>query len=102
MEQYLPGVQCPVVFSGEEREVAMTESQKWNESEQLLSRVREHLRIDQKGGTLPYNYKWAVEGNQQIRMEMVRQADVGEREISWRNWPCKDKEDESTSPPGDN
>lgn len=30
---------------------------------------------------------WAVEGNRQFRMEMVRQSEVDQREISWRNWP---------------
>lgn len=40
-----------------------------------------------------------MEGNRQFRMEMLRQAEVDEREICWRNWPYKD-EDESV-PPGE-
>ncbi|KAJ9303267.1 hypothetical protein DTO271G3_641 [Paecilomyces variotii] len=89
---------CPVVFSDEEREAAMAESQEWNESEQLLSRVREHLDIDPEGGTEPDNFERAVEGNRQFRMEMVRQAEVDQREICWRNWPYKGVEDNSMPP----
>lgn len=76
----------------------MAESQEWNESEQLLARVREHLDIDMEGGTEPDNYERAVEGNRQFRMEMVRQAEMGQREICWRNWPYKDDEDNSMPP----
>ncbi|KAJ5950693.1 Mitochondria protein Fmp29 [Penicillium vulpinum] len=91
---------CPIVFSDEERKTAIAESQEWNESEQLLSRVRENLDIDPEGGTEPENFERAVEVNRQFRMEMVRQAEVGEEELSWRNWPYKDDEDDSM-PPGD-
>lgn len=84
---------CPVVFSDEEREAAIAESQEWNESEQLLSQVREHLNIDPEGGTEPDNFERAVEGNRQFRMEMVRQAESDQHEICWRNWPYKDKDD---------
>ncbi|CAP99407.1 Altered inheritance of mitochondria protein [Penicillium chrysogenum] len=91
---------CPVVFSDEEREAAMVESQEWNESEQLLSQVRDHFDIDLEGGTEPENFERAAEGNRQFRMEMVRQAEVDERELTWRNWPYKDDEDDSM-PPGD-
>ncbi|KAJ5491661.1 kinase-like domain-containing protein [Penicillium diatomitis] len=89
---------CPVVFSDEEREAAIAESQEWNESEQLLSRVREHLNIDLEGGTEPDNFERAVEGNRQFRMEMVRQAEADQQEICWRNWPYQDKEDNSMPP----
>ncbi|KAL2836121.1 hypothetical protein BJX68DRAFT_260014 [Aspergillus pseudodeflectus] len=81
-----------------EREAAIAESQEWNESEQLLSRVREHLNIDLEGGTDPDNFERAVEGNRQFRMEMVRQAEADQQEICWRNWPYKDKEDSSMPP----
>ncbi|KAL4907063.1 hypothetical protein BDW74DRAFT_176665 [Aspergillus multicolor] len=67
----------------------------WNESEQLLSRIREHLGIDLEGGTEPENFEWAVEGNRQFRTEMVRQAEPGQRELCWRDWPYKDKDDDS-------
>lgn len=89
----ISSVVCPVVFSDEEREAAMAESQEWNESEQLLSRVREHLDIDPEGGTDPDNFERAVEGNRQFRMEMVRQAEADQREICWKNWPYKDEDD---------
>ncbi|PLB54903.1 hypothetical protein P170DRAFT_398674 [Aspergillus steynii IBT 23096] len=89
---------CPVVFSAGEREEAMAESQGWNESEQLLSRVREHLGIDAEGGTEPENYERAREGNRRFRMEMVRQAEEDQREVSWRNWPYKDDDDTSMPP----
>ena len=65
---------CPVVFSSEERETAIAESQEWNESEQLLCRIREHLNIDLEGGTEPDNVERAVEGNRQFRMEMVLES----------------------------
>ncbi|KAL4896051.1 putative mitochondria protein Fmp29 [Aspergillus ambiguus] len=91
---------CPVVFSDEEREAAIAESQEWNESEQLLSQVREPLNIDLEGGTEPDNFERAVEGNRQFRMEMVRQAEAGQQELCWRNWPYKDKEDNSMPPQG--
>ena len=91
---------CPVVFSDEERKAAMAESQEWNESEQLLSQVRDHLGIDLEGGTEPENFERAVEGNRRFRIEMVRQAEEGQQEICWRNWPYKDDEDDSMSPSG--
>ncbi|KAJ5589615.1 Mitochondria protein Fmp29 [Penicillium hordei] len=56
-----------------------------NESEQLLSQVREHLDIDLEGGTEPDNFERAVEGNRSFRIEMVRQAEVDQRELYWRN-----------------
>lgn len=92
---------CPVVFSDEEREIAMAESHEWNDSEQLLSQVRGYLDIDPEGGTEPDNHGRAVEGNRQFRMEMVRQSEVDQREICWRNWPYKDAEDNSMPPFGD-
>ncbi|OQE30082.1 hypothetical protein PENSTE_c002G04455 [Penicillium steckii] len=92
---------CPVVFSDEEREAARAESQEWIESEQLLSRVREHLDIDIEGGTEPDNFERAVEGNRQFRMQMLMYAEEGQREISWHNWPYKDNEDNSMPPSGD-
>jgi hypothetical protein len=79
----------------------MAESQEWNESEKLLSRVREHLDTDLEGGTEPDNFERAVDWNQQFRMEMVRQAEVGQQEICWRNWPYKDKDDNSMPPTGE-
>ena len=91
---------CPVIFSSEERDAAMAESQEWNESEQLLSQIRDHLGIDLEGGTELDNFERAVEGNRQFRMEMLRQSEVDEREICWRNWPYKDDEDDSM-PPGE-
>ncbi|KAJ9273664.1 hypothetical protein DTO212C5_298 [Paecilomyces variotii] len=94
----ISSIVCPVVFSDEEREAAIAESQEWIESEQLLSRVREHLNIDLEGGTEPDNFERAVEGNRQFRMEMVRQAEADQQEICWRNWPYKDKEDNSMHP----
>lgn len=78
----------------------MAESQEWNESEQLLSQVRDHLGIDLEGGTEPENFERAVEGNRRFRIEMVRQAEEGQQEICWRNWPYKDDEDDSMSPSG--
>lgn len=86
------------MFSDKEREVTIAESQEWNESEQLLSRVREHLDIDLECGTEPDNFERAAEGNRQFRMEIVRQADLDQREICWHNWPYKDKDDDSMSP----
>ncbi|KAE8151707.1 kinase-like domain-containing protein [Aspergillus avenaceus] len=94
----ISSAECPVVFSDEQRQTAMAESEEWNESEQLLLRVREYLNIDSEGGTEPENLERAVEGNLQFRMEMVRQAEPDQREISWRNWPYKDKDDSSIPP----
>jgi hypothetical protein len=92
---------CPVVFSDEEREAAMVESQEWNESEQLLSRAREYIGIDMEGGTEPENFERASELNRQFRLEMVRQAEVGEEELCWRTWPYKDDGDDKMPPSED-
>jgi hypothetical protein len=89
---------CPVSFSDEEREKAMSESCEWIESEALLSTIRNNLGIDLEGGTEPENFKWASHRNLEFRMEMLRQSEEHEREICWRNWPYKDDED-SSSPP---
>lgn len=89
---------CPISFSKEEREAAMNESSEWNESEALLSRIRHGLGIDAEGGTDPENFEFASKRNAELRMEMVRQSDVHEREICWRNWPYKDDGDVSSPP----
>ncbi|EGC49282.1 phosphotransferase enzyme family protein [Histoplasma capsulatum var. duboisii H88] len=62
----------------EDREAVMVESREWNESEELLSRIREHLHIDPEGGTEPDNFERAVEGNRQFHLEMVRQTGAGQ------------------------
>ena len=69
------------MFSDEEREVAIAESQEWIESEHLLLRVRKYLDIDLEGGTKPDHFERAVEGNWQGRMELVKQAEEGERDL---------------------
>lgn len=69
----------------EKREKAIDESREWNESEAMLSRVRDDLGIDLEGGTEPENFEWASRRNQELRMEFLRQADKGEREICRRN-----------------
>ena len=72
---------CPVSFSEEERENAMSDSDAWNESEALLSRVRDNLGIDLEGGTDPDNFEWASRRNLEFRTEFLRQAEVHEREL---------------------
>ncbi|EAW07591.1 phosphotransferase enzyme family protein [Aspergillus clavatus NRRL 1] len=89
---------CPVSFSDEERQKAMEESTEWNESEALLSRIRDHLGIDLEGGTEPENFEWAFNRNVEFRLEMLRQAGEQERETCWRNWPFKEDEDCSPAP----
>ncbi|RJE20836.1 Phosphotransferase enzyme family [Aspergillus sclerotialis] len=84
---------CPVSFSEEEREKAMNESSEWNESEALLSRIRDNLGIDLEGGTAVDNFEWASQRNLEFRLEFLRQAEDHEREICWRNWPYKDDTD---------
>ena len=64
----------------------------------MLSQVREHLSIDPEGGAEPDNYKRTIEGNRQFRTEMVRQAEIDQEEICWRNWPYKDDGDDNMSP----
>ncbi|KAJ5642216.1 Mitochondria protein Fmp29 [Penicillium lividum] len=72
---------CPVSFTDEERQAAMAESRKWNESEQMMSRIRDYLDIDLEDGTESDNFERAVERNRQLRMERVRQAETDEREM---------------------
>ena len=87
---------CPLSFSEEERERAMGESGEWNESEALLSRIRDDLGIDLEGGTDVDNFEWASQRNLEFKMEFLRQAEDHEREICWRNWPYKDDRDSSS------
>lgn len=89
---------CPVSFSEEEREIAMDESSQWNESEALLLRVRNDLGIDLEGGTEPENIEAAHQKNTELRLEMLRQSEVHERDLCWSNWPYKDDEDQSSPP----
>lgn len=96
----ISSAECLVVFSDEEREAAIAESQEWDESGQLLSRVRKYLDMDLGGGTEPDNFERAAEGNRQFRVEMVRQAEVDQREFCWRSWPYRDKDDNSMPPTG--
>ena len=76
---------CPVSFSEVERAKAMEESLEWNDSAALLSRVRKELGIDLEGGTEPENFEWANQKNLELRLEMLRQSEVHERETCWRN-----------------
>lgn len=79
----------------------MVESREWNESEELLSRIREHLHIDPEGGTEPDNFERAMEGNRQFHLEMVRQTGAGQRERCWRNRPYKVEWDNRMPPSGE-
>ncbi|OGM48773.1 hypothetical protein ABOM_003006 [Aspergillus bombycis] len=88
---------CPVSFSDEEREKSLEESADWNDSERLLSTIRNHLGIDLEGGTEPENYEWAYHKNLEFRMEFLRQSEEHEHELCWQNWPYKD-DDDCTSP----
>ena len=76
----------------------MNESSEWNESEALLSRIRENLGIDLEGGTGIDNFEWASQRNLEFRLEFLRQAEDHQREICWRNWPYKDDTDFSSPP----
>ncbi|KAF7589600.1 hypothetical protein BBP40_004060 [Aspergillus hancockii] len=78
---------CPVSFDNEERVTAMKESSEWNESERLLSTIRNHLGIDLEGGTEPENFEWAYRQNLEFRMEFLRQSEEHERDACWQNWP---------------
>ncbi|KAK2732329.1 hypothetical protein FQN57_002945 [Myotisia sp. PD_48] len=89
---------CPVSFTEEEENRAIAQSTEWNESEEVLSTIRNDMGIDLEGGTEPENFEWACHRNMEFRMEMLRQVEEGERGICWQNWPYKDEE-ESTSPP---
>nr|XP_003188904.1 mitochondria protein Fmp29 [Aspergillus niger CBS 513.88] len=89
---------CPVTFSDQERRTAMEESNEWNESEELLTIIRNDLGIDPEGGTEPAKFEWASRRNLEYRLEMLRQAEEDERDICWRNWPFKDDTDFSSPP----
>ncbi|PYH58589.1 aminoglycoside phosphotransferase family protein [Aspergillus niger CBS 101883] len=80
------------------RRTAMEESNEWNESEELLTIIRNDLGIDPEGGTEPENFEWASRRNLEYRLEMLRQAEEDERDICWRNWPFKDDTDFSSPP----
>ena len=60
------------------------------EDARILFQVREHLATGQEEGTEPDNFERAVEGNQKLRVEILRKA-VDQPEICWCNWPYKDK-----------
>lgn len=89
---------CPVSFSDKEREDAMGESSEWNESEAMLSTIRENIGIDLEGGTEPNNFEWAYHRNSEFRLEMLRYSAEHEREMCWQNWPFKDDGDLSCPP----
>lgn len=95
---YISSSPCPVSFSDEESNKATGESQEWNDSEAVLSTIRNHLGIDLEGGTEPENFDWAAHQNLKFRMEMLCQSEEHEREICWRNWPLKDDDDDSLPP----
>lgn len=73
----------------------MNKSREWNESEALLSKIRDDLGVDLEEDTEPGNFEWTSRRNWEFRMEFVRQSDVHERETCWRNWPYRDDEDSS-------
>ncbi|KAE8377771.1 kinase-like protein [Aspergillus bertholletiae] len=89
---------CPVSFNNRERETAMKDSSEWNESERLLSTIRNHLGIDPEGGTEPDNFERACRENLKFRMEFLRQSEERERDACWQNWPFKDDSDCSSPP----
>ncbi|PYI02815.1 kinase-like protein [Aspergillus sclerotiicarbonarius CBS 121057] len=94
----ISSVPCPVSFTDQERQSAREDSNEWNESEKLLSAIRDHLGVDLEGGTGPENFQWASHRNLELRLEMVRQAEEHEREMCWHNWPFKDDTDMSSPP----
>ena len=90
---------CPVSFTEQERHIAIEESKEWNESESVLSAIRDHLGIDLEGGIDPENFEWACQRNAQLRVEMLQQAEDHQRDLFWRTWPYKDDVDRSPPPP---
>lgn len=90
---------CPGSFSDTEREIAIRESEGWNESEAMLKTIRDNIGIDLEGGTTPENFEWESLRNMEFRLEMQRHCEEHERELCWRNWPFKDDGDCSL-PPG--
>ncbi|RAK99646.1 aminoglycoside phosphotransferase family protein [Aspergillus ibericus CBS 121593] len=94
----ISSVPCPVTFTEQERQTAKEDSDEWNESEKMLSTIRDHLGVDLEGGTAPENFEWAAHRNREMRLEMTRQADEHERDLCWRNWPFRDDTDDSAPP----
>ncbi|KAJ5788891.1 phosphotransferase enzyme family protein [Penicillium psychrosexuale] len=90
---------CPVSFSQTELEKSQEESEEWNESQALLTTIREDLGIDLEGGTTPENFERASRRNSEYRQAMVDHCEEEkDRELMWRNWPFKDDEDRSACP----
>ncbi|PYI28637.1 kinase-like protein [Aspergillus indologenus CBS 114.80] len=96
--EIISSASCPVSFTEQERQAAREDSNEWNESEKLLSALREHLGVDLEGGTAPENFEWASQRNLELRLEMLRQAEEHERDLCWQNWPFKDNTDISSPP----
>jgi hypothetical protein len=74
----------PISFTDEDVQVAMKESQEWNDAAEVLATIRKPLCIDGEGGTDPENYDCACPLKQAWRMQMLREAKAEERELCWQ------------------
>ena len=89
---------CPISFSAEEKEMALSEAWEWRESAEILSEMKSSLGIDDEGGTEPENFDRACELNRQSRLSMLSQVENHERELCWQVWPFMDANDRSPVP----
>ena len=89
---------CPVSFTDEDVQVAMRESQEWNEAAEMIATIRNSLGIDEEGGTEPHNYDFACALNREWRLRMLMEANAEEKERCWQIWPFKDNDDDSNAP----
>ena len=89
---------CPISFTDEEVQLAMKESNEWNEAAELLSTIRDTLGIDVEGGTDPDNYDRAAVLNREWRLRMLRETEPEQKGKCWQIWPFKDDGENSTAP----
>lgn len=86
---------CPISISKQEVELAMKESNEWNEAADYLARIRDNIGIDGEGGTDPENYDRACALNREWRLQMLKHVEVEERQRCWQIWPYKDDDEDS-------
>lgn len=89
---------CPEMFTRREEIVNQEESDEWRQSFNTFTKVQKYIGIDSEGGTSPENYERACILNERFRMKSIEGLNLEMRDLLWKTWPFKDKNDDSDPP----
>ncbi|MCJ1470445.1 hypothetical protein MMC07_009090 [Pseudocyphellaria aurata] len=97
-----PGMRypCRIIYTYDQLQLIRQAAREWMDVEYALANMRRKIGIDQQGGTRADNYQLACARNRQFRLDILRGVDdPKQRDVLWKTWPYKDKNDLSLPPP---